>query len=92
MSNKEKVNQLEEIALTKEDFDKIKTYLPHNFIEIICNKLDGKVSERTISYVFTAERHDYHGITEVALDMAFEENERRKAIAKRLKKLNSPQP
>lgn len=87
MIGKNKITELEEINLTKADFDKIKSFLPLNYIELIINRLDHSVSERTIKYVLSGTRHDHKNIIETALDIAFEVIEKRKELANRISQL-----
>lgn len=88
MTDRDKLNKLEAADFTKEDLEKIRSFLPLNYKEIIIEKLNGKVSERIIFYVLSGERPDHHGIIDLALDLAFEEKAKRKAIAKRIDDLN----
>lgn len=88
MSEKNKINQLDDSDFTKEDLEKIKMYLPHNYREIIIEKLNGSVGERMIYFVLNGERNDRYGIIDIAMDLAFEEKAKRDAIKKRINKLS----
>lgn len=87
MEEKNKISQLDDSELTREDLEKIKSYLPANHSEIIIEKLNGAVGERQIYYVLSGQRKDNYGIIDIALDLAFEEKKRREARAKRIDKL-----
>lgn len=87
MSEKQKIEDLKAIDFSKDDLNKIKSFLPKNYTTVIANKLNHTISERTIKHVLCGEGPDHNNIIDTAIEIAFEEMEKRKAIAKRIKKL-----
>lgn len=87
MADKKEIENLKPVDFTREDLDKIKSFLPKNYTTVIANKLNNSISERTVKHVMLGEGPDHNNIIDTAIEIAFEEMERRKAIAKRIKKL-----
>lgn len=87
MSDKIKIEDLKTIDFSKEDLNKIKSFLPKNYATVIANKLNHTITERTIKHVMCGEGPDHNNIIDTAIEIAFEEMEKRKAIAKRIRKL-----
>lgn len=69
------------------NFQKIKEYMPPNFIKLIGEHINHIVSERQIQYVLYENYTDNHGIKEIALELALKEKKRQEMISRKLARL-----
>lgn len=71
----------------KSGFEKVKEFLPSNYIKLIHKQINGVISERMILYILEGKSQDKHGVFDVAINIAFDEKKKMDAISRRISKL-----
>lgn len=70
-----------------EKIDRLKEFLPKNYLVLIHNRINKAITIRQIRYVISGNQNDYHGVINAMCDIAAEEKAKREAIKKRIAKL-----
>lgn len=67
--------------------EKLKAYLPVDYLTIICKKIDNKISIRQIQYVINGTYTDKHNIIEYAVKLALKEKAKQEKLKKQIDQL-----
>lgn len=84
--NNQKTDQLK---FTKSDFEKIREFLPINYVAAVADRIDNKISKRQVRFIINGVQKDKHGVIDALLTIAAEQKSALELQKERIKALTS---